>query len=232
MIRLLTSLALAALLTAPAGAAQVSQITVTADGQASAMPDMAQTSFTISTSADTAAAATSENNTRYDRLMHALRALGIDESDIRTTSFNVNYNPPPKPPDVPQQGQRYGYSVYRGINVMVHRLALLGKTIDTAVASGVTDVNSVSFDTSQKREQFAAALRDGIVQARTQAQAMAAAAGLRIVRVKDIEEGAPSRVLPMVQAAVFKAAPAPALTEIQPSAVETHATVTVTYEAQ
>jgi uncharacterized protein len=231
MTRLLTSLALAALLAAPAAAAQLSQITVTADGQATAMPDMAQASFTISTSADTAAAATSENNMRYDRLMRALRALGIDSSDIRTTSFNLNYNPPPKPPDIPQQGQRYGYSVYRGINVTVHQLTLLGKTIDTAVASGVTDVNSVSFDTSRKREQFAAALRDGISQARAHAEAMAAAAGLHIVRVKDIQEGAPSRILPMVQAAVYRAAP-PAPTEIQPSAVETHATVTVTYEAQ
>lgn len=231
MTRFLTILALAALLGAPAGAAPLSQITVTTQGQASAMPDMATASFTISTSAATAGAATSENNTRYDRLMRDLRALSIADTDIRTTSFNLNYNPPPKPPDVPQQGQRYGYSVYRGVSVTVKRLAILGKVVDTAVAAGVTDVNGVSFDTSDERGQFAQALRDGIARARAQADAMAAAAGLHIVRVKTIQEGVPQLVRPGVTADVFAARVA-APTQIPPSPVETNATVTVTYEAQ
>jgi uncharacterized protein YggE len=54
---------------------------------------------------------------------------------------------------------------------------------------------------------------------------------LHIVRVKSIQEGVLSRPLPVMQEAVFRAAPA-APTQIEPSAVETRATVTVTYEAQ
>lgn len=231
MTRFFAFIALVAMLAAPAAAASLSQITVTAEGQASTMPDMAQAAFTISTGASNAAAATSDNNARYDRMLHALSALGIAKADVRTTSFNLNYNPPPKPPDVPQQGQRYGYTVYRGISVTVHELTLVGKVVDAAVGAGITDVNGVSFDTSRKSAQFAAALGDAVRQARSHAEAIAAAAGLRIVRVKVLEEGAPSRVVPLMQAAVFKAAP-PAPTEIEPSAVETRATITVTYEAQ
>lgn len=223
--------ALFALAAAPA-AASPTEITVTAEGRASTMPDMATAAFTISTNAATAAAATSENNVRYDRLLRALHGLDISTSDIRTTSFSLNYNPAPKPPDVPQQGQRYGYFVYRGISVTVHRLAGLGKVVDAAVEAGVTDVNGVSFDTADTRGQFAQALADGVRQARAHAEAMAAAAGLHVVRVKNMQEGTPSRILPSMQAAVFRAAPAPAPTQIEPSAVETRATVTVTYEAQ
>ncbi len=232
MTRLLALAMLFGLLAAPAAAAAPSQITVTAEGRSSTMPDMAAAGFTISTNAATATAATSDNNTRYNRLLDALRQLGIAKDDIRTTSFGLNYNPPPKPPDVPQQGQRYGYTVNRDVSVTVHQLALVGKTIDAAVRAGVTDVGGISFDTSDTRGQFAQALQDAVRQARAHAQAMAAAAGLHIVRVKVMQEGMPAIVRPEMTAAVYRAAPAPVPTQIEPSAVETRATVTVTYEAQ
>ncbi len=231
MTRLLAAIVLAVSVLAPAAAAQLSEITVTAEGRASAMPDMATASFAISTYATTAASATSDNNERYERLLHALRGLGISENDVRTTSFNVSYNPPPTPPATPEQGARYGYTVSRGMNVTVRRLSLVGKVIDTAVSAGVTDVNGVTFDTSDTRRQYAQALQDGVQQARAQAQAMAAAAGLHIVRVKSMQVGGPNRVTPVVEGPMFRAAAA-VPTQIQPSSVETTATVTVTYESQ
>lgn len=230
MTRLLALAAIFMLMTGPAIAAAPSLITVTAEGRAATTPDMATATFSIATNAATADAATSDNNSRYNRLLQALTRLGIAKTDVSTSSFSVNYNPPPKPPETPQQGQRYGYSVYRGVSVTVHRLAQVGKVVDAAVGAGVTDVNGVSFDTSQKSAQFAQALRDAVHQARMHAQAMAAAAGLRLVRVKEMQEGAPAVIRPMASE-VFKAAPA-VPTQIEPSAVETRATVTVTYEAQ
>jgi uncharacterized protein YggE len=228
MPRLLVAIALAAAMAAPAAAAQLSEITVTVEGRASTMPDVATAAFTISTYASTAASATGDNNERYDRLLKALAQLGIRESDVRTTSFNVSYNPPPKPPAMPEQGARYGYSAYRGLSVTVRRLPSVGQVIDSAVSAGVTDVNGVTFDNADPRREYAQALQDAVQQARVQAQAMAGAAGLRIVRIKSMQEGPPNRVLPVM----MKAAAAPAPTQIEPSPVETSATVTVTYEAQ
>jgi uncharacterized protein YggE len=231
MTRLLATLALAALAVAPAAAA-LPEITVTVQGYATAMPDIAKIALTISTAAPDAASATSENNARYNRLLPALRALGIAESDIQTTSFNLSYTPPPRPPEVPQPGMRYGYSVYRSVAVTVRRLSSVGKVLDGAMGAGATNVDGVTFDNSNPRAQYAKALRDGVLQARAQAQAMAAAAGLRIVRIKSMQEGAPTRVLPSATAESYRmAAAAPVPTVLPPSPVETSATVTVTYEA-
>lgn len=232
LFSLATLLALLATLTAPAAAAAPSLITVTAQGHSSTMPDMASASFNISTNARTADAATSDNNARYNRLLQALAKLGIGKSEVQTNSYGVNYNPPPKPPEVPQQGQRYGYSADRSISVTVRRLADVGKVIDTALGAGVTDFNGVSFDTSDTSGQFARALRDAVEQARGHAAAMASAAGLRIVRVKDMQEGSPPvLVRPGITADTYAAARA-VPTQIEPSAVQTTATVTITYEAQ
>ncbi len=210
-------------------------ITVSAQGRANAAPDMATENFTIATNADTAAAATSDNNNRYDRLMSALQSLGIAQRDIRTTFYNLNYTPPPQPQPgaaLPPVRERYGYFVNRNIQVTVHRLDSVGKAIDTAVASGVTDIGGVTFGVTDNRAQFAQALRAAVSDARAQAEAMASAAGLHLVRVKSMQQGYAEAPGPRIMMEAKMPAPAPAPTNIQPSDVEVSATVTLTYEAQ
>lgn len=232
MTRLLSLTVLFALLAAPAAAAAPTLITVTAQGQSSIMPDMASANFTIATNADTSDAAANDNNARYNRTLDALLRLGIAKSDIQTTSYGVNYNPPPKPPEIPQRGEQYGYSVNRSISVTIHRLPDIGKVIDAARGAGVTGIDGVSFDTTQSRGQFARALRDAVERARLHASAMASAAGLRLVGVKEMQEGSPPMLVrPGMTADVYasnKAVP----TDIEPKAVQTSATVTITYQAQ
>jgi uncharacterized protein YggE len=220
----------------PVWAAAPSVITVTGQGRVNAAPDMATAQFTIATNADTASAATSDNNTRYERFLNAAKALGIVASDIQTTGFNVSYTPPPQAQAgniAPvQPPQRYGYFVNRSVNVTLHRLPLVGKTIDAAVASGVTDIGGVTFGISDRRTQVQRAIREAVDDARAQAQAMASAAGLHITGIKSVGQGYPSIVQPGIAADVYRmAAPAAAPTNIEPSNVEVNATVTVTYEA-
>lgn len=221
---------------APAKAA-ATQIMVTGQGTASAMPDMATETFTIATNAQSAAAATSDNNVRYDRLAKGLEGLGIAHGDIRTTSYNVNYTPPPDPqPEsggaMPPVRERTGYFVYRGVTVTLHRLSLVGKAIDTAIASGVTDIGGVAYGISDRKGQQTVALRAAVRDGLAQAQAMAAAAGLHIVRVRSMQQGYASPPVPLARmAATAMPAPAPP-TQIEPGSIETQATVTITYDAQ
>lgn len=215
----------------PAQAAAPSLITVTGQGSSSAPPDMATASFTIATNAASAAAATGENNTRYARLLKALAALHIAATDIHTTGFNVSYTPPPQPGQQPAQPpQRYGYFVNRNVDVMLHDVHSAGKAIDAAVGAGVTDVGGVSFGISDQRSARTEAIRSAVLDARSQAEAMAAAAGLHLTRIKSMGQGQgyPVPPEPRMAADVLRQAP----TEIQPSDVQVTATVTITYEAQ
>ncbi len=232
---LLAALAGAAVLVPAAVSAAPTQITVIGQGVSTAMPDMATEQFTISTNSDSAAAAVSDNNARYDRLSRGLEALGIAHTDIRTTSYNVNYSPPPQPQPgaaLPPVRERSGYFVYRGVSVTLHQLPLVGKAIDTAIAAGVTDVGGVSYGVSDRAGQRNRALRAAVSDARAQAEAMAAAAGLRISRIRTMQQGFASPPTPMVRT-MAGAIPAgmPAPTEIEPSSIETQANVTITYDA-
>lgn len=211
-------------------------ITVTGQGVSNASPDMATETFTIATNADTAAQATSDNNARYDRLAKALAGLGIASSDIRTTSYNVNYTPPPQTqrvpggPVAPPVQERYGYFVYRGVTVTLHKLPLVGKAVDAAIAAGVTDIGGVAFGVTDRKGQRDRALQSAVTDARAQAEAMAAAAGLHVKRIRTMQQGFAQPPVPVMMKTMAAAAPNPP-TEIEPSSVETQATVTITYEA-
>ncbi len=209
-------------------------ITVTGQGASTAMPDMATETFTISTNADSAARATADNNERYNRLLNALESLGIAHSDIRTTSYNVNYTPPPTPQagvPLPPFRERSGYFVYRGITVTLHQLPLVGKAIDAAIGAGVTDIGGVAYGVSDRKGQQQRALRAAVTDARSQAEAMAAAAGVHITRIRTMQQGYAAPI-PLVRAmAVPAPVAAPPPTQIEPSSIETQATVTITYDA-
>jgi len=190
---------------------------------------MATMSLTITTNANSATAATSDNNAIFAQLEQRLHALGVADRDIRTTYYNVNFNPRPEVP-APNYGVQYGYVVSRGVSVTLQRTGVVGKAVDASISAGVNHVDGVTFGVSDSHLLTIRALADAVTQARSRAQAIASAAGLKIVRVRTIQEGYAQVYPPAPMAMARGIAGVP--TQIEPSDVSTQATVTVTYEAQ
>lgn len=236
-------------------AADPGQTTIYSTGQAtvSAPPDVAIVSFSIASHASTAEQATGLSNTVYAHLTTGMRTIGIAAADIKTTSYTLNHVPPPPPCPPPVQPQArapnailvqetpcvrdpqtWGYFVNRSVTVTVHHLDLVGKIIDTAVAAGVNNVESVDYGLSDTKPFFLRALGAAVVSARTQADAMAQAAGLHIVRVVSINSSNPTplrtiaSVMSRAAGTVYQAP-----TQISPpSSLDVSANVSVVYLAQ
>lgn len=231
---------------APAAAAPAPApviITVTGQGTATQAPDMATLSANIVTNDDAAATATSQNNAVYQRLVSALAALGLRESAITTTYYNMNFVPRPveEPPaaGAPRPSypiynrERYGYVVTRSMSIKIAGTSRVGKVIDATVAAGATDVNGVNFSVENSRGGYALALRKAVEDARAQAYAMASAAHLTIVRVRSMSQGYPQvSPMPMRMAASADTYLAKVPTSIPPGNIDVSATVTITYEAK
>ena len=221
--------------------------TINASGQAtvSAAPDLALVQFSITSRASTAQQATSANNTVYARFSAGMRALGIAASDIRTTGYNLSYSPPPPPcpagvagnivsPCEERGSQNFGYFVTRSASVTIHKLEIAGKAIDTAVAAGVNNVQGVEYSISDTKSYYLRALGQAIVAARAQADVMAQAAGLHVVRVVSITSAGaiprPVMETPMYRASLAGIAQPTQITP--PSSLDVSANVSVTYAAQ
>ena len=223
-------LALAAPL--PAAATSAPQtLAVTGIGVLERAPDRAVVTFDIVTNDDRAAAATSANNTIYAALGAKLAALNIAAADVRTLSYSLQFVPRPAEPN-PAFAQRYGYVVTRRIGVTTDALGGVGALIDAGVAAGATNVEGVAFELRDERAAQRDALVAAVADAEGQAQAVAGAAHLRLVRIASIEIGAAApQFRPLTYSVSTRSASALAVpTEIQPSSLSVRATVSVIYE--
>lgn len=217
-------------------------ITVTGQGSVSQVPDMATLSANVVTNDEAASRATSDNNAVYERLVSRLAAVGIAESAITTTYYNMNFVPRPVE-EQPAAGAprvsypiynraRYGYVVTRSLSIKIAGTSRVGKVIDAAVAAGATDVNGVNFGVKNSRTGYVRALRLAVEDAQSQANAMASAAHLRIVRIKAMSQGYPQVFpSPMRMGVTADSYSVKVPTNIQPSDVQVSATVTITYVA-
>ncbi len=146
-------------------------------------PDTAAITVGVVTEAKDAAKTHADNAARTARVHSAVKALGIADSDIQTTHYDFSQRW-----DTRDDGRTelVGYTAQNMVVITVHDLSKVGRVIDAALAAGANRIDSLEFTASDlvaaKNTALAGAMRD----ARAKADALAAAAGVRIVRVSSI----------------------------------------------
>ena len=196
-------------------------ITVSASGSVSLVPDVARVGVGVTVTKPTVKATRDAAGTAMNAIIAGLKALGIDEKDIRTTSIDLS----------PQYASGsstkiVGYRMSEQLQVTVRDLDKAGDVIDTATAKGATDVNGLWFEVSDpdaSRDQARAA---AIATARTSAQAMASAAGVSLGSVVSIVESSISYPMPYAYGAAVRDMATP----VEPGTQDVQATVTVVFE--
>jgi uncharacterized protein len=224
-------LAVLALATATARAAQtgVTDVTASGTGSVSLPPDMATVNAGIETNADNANDAISQSNAIYDRVVVNLAKMGIARGDVALAYYNVSYNPRPRNAQ-PSSGERYGYTVARNFSVKVREIGKAGAVSDACISAGATAINGVSFGLADPSAARTQATARAVAEARANADALAQAAGLHVTAIKSIElggAGAPGPV-PMMRMA---AAPNPP-TEFDQSNVNVTVSVSIVFLAE
>ena len=191
--------------TAGARAAQITEITVSGSGSISLPPDVATVIAVVVTTSENAGDAIAENNSHFERIIAALKQLGIARADVTMTYYNVSYNP--RPPGMPANppGEVYGYTVSRSFSVNVRRISTAGRVSDACIAAGATSIDSVNFGVSNPTVGRLEATRKAVANARNNAKAVATASGLRIVGIKSIGfSGLAPGAVPVVRVTSFK----------------------------
>lgn len=205
---------------------QPAQITVTGQGEVRAAPDVASLSLGVTTQADTATAALSQNNAAVAAVMQRLTAAGVDARDMQTTNLSLN-------PDWSNSGSDgaraaiSGYTVSNQLTVTVRQLAELGKVLDAAVADGANTLNGLSFGLAQPKPALDEARKAAVKDAQDRAALLVESAGLKLGRVVSISEqqsyGGP---MPMMRQAASMADGVP----VAGGEVATTANVVIVYE--
>jgi hypothetical protein len=194
-------------------------------------PDRAQVTFSVQTENSDVKAAQAENAANMNKVFDALVASGLTRDSLKTTSYNI----------YPVYEDSTGiltpkiktYRVTNTLTVTLHDVSKTGEVIDVAVANGVNQADSIQFMLSDEQSQLlrTEALKKAVLQARTDADTVAAAMGTGVTGVKsaDISGGYSPVLFQNYQNDLSTAAKSVAPTPIQPGDVTVTAQVTITY---
>ncbi|HEY0444454.1 MAG TPA: SIMPL domain-containing protein [Candidatus Limnocylindrales bacterium] len=202
-------------------------ISVSGTGRIVVSPDIADLRLGVSVSKPTVRAAREAAAESMNRMLAALKALGIADKDIQTTTLSLqpnydysNNNPP----------RLIGYTLSNGVAVTIRNLDKIGDAIDNSLAAGATTLDGVSFRVEDPAKAEEQARAEAMSQAKAKAQTLASGGGVSIVGVASISESAAPMPYPQMYSGAFGAAKdASAPTPVQVGTNEVVVTVQVAY---
>lgn len=207
-------------------------ITVSSRETVKVAPDIAEIVYGVTTQDKDAAQCQSENNRKVGELVETLKALGVEESSIQTSRFDMD----PRY-DWDQGGIIIGYEATTQVIVSDIQLEQAGTVMEKSVEAGVDQIQSVSFLSSHYDEEYQEALKGAVALAQEKAQALADASGCTLGRPVHIEEhlgndGYRYSAQNMDRGAAVMKAEAAADAAVMPGEIEIEADITVDYAIQ
>lgn len=217
-------------------------ITVTAQGETTATPDLAELDFSVVTQGKDPTTLSNNNNASMSAVLAFVASEGVASSDIKTTSYDLEPNygnimVPTAPANgviVPARQQTIvGYTLTQTVEVKIHDLTKVASIIGGLAPLGVNQVGGVTFTFNDPDAVTALARADAMQKAQAKALAMAQAAGAALGPVTGINE---STYFPMAGAYGANAGvsslamPAGVSAPVTPGTQDITDTVNVTYE--
>ena len=224
---LIAVVACAACSGALADSAPVSSIRVSADAKVTAKPDRVQIEIGVSTRATQSQEAAAQNARQVESMLAAVHKA-VPAALLKTVSYslspNYEYHVSGGEPTVT------GYTAMNVVQVTLDDLEKIGGVIDAAAQAGANHVQGIQFTLRDQDAVRAEALREAAMRARAQADVLATALGLKVVRVLSAEENSPRFTpitRPMARAAMSSASVA---TPVEAGTLDVAAEVTLSVE--
>jgi uncharacterized protein YggE len=174
------------------------EFSVSGDAKVTAVPDVAQFTFTVITEGKDLGKVQEQNNTKAQKAIDLVKANGVDAKDIETQQYNVSpkytsYNcggymitssvePCPAP-------TIEGYTVTQTVAVKVRKdFSKVGDMLSGVVNQGANQVSTLSFTVDDPDVAKQEAREKAIAKARAKAEAVAKAGGFSLGKLMGIDE--------------------------------------------
>jgi len=208
----------------------VSSIRVTGDARVTAKPDRVQIDVGVTTRAALSQDAASQNARELEAVLAAVRKAAGPTAVLRTLSYsltpNYRYHPKEGEPTIE------GYTALNVVQVQLDDLTRIGAVIDAATQSGANRVQGIQFTLRDQDTVRAQALREAATRARAEVDVLAAALGVKVLRILSVEESSPRFAPVRVYGGAARAMNAEAApqTQVESGTLDVTADVTLSVE--
>jgi len=165
-------------------------ISVSGTATATITPDLLNVQFGVEVQKPTAKEALDANSEMMNRVVDAIKGVGITESEISTTQFSIYpvYESYQEKETGIYKQKLTGYNVSNIIKVKTTKLDLVSSIIDAAVAEGVNRVDTVFFSLSPDKQKNLSddLLSKAIENARSRAEKALTPLDYQIIGVKAV----------------------------------------------
>ncbi len=220
------------LLWAQAGANSDSVLTVQGSAEVRVVPDLAVVRLGVVEQAPTAEDAQDGVNGVANRIIDALRAEGIEESDVQTSRLNLSPVYSRQRPGGDQAPSIIAYRAANTITVRVEALDRIGEVIDAALGAGANQLEGVAFELQDDLASRQEALRNAVGEARDKAEAIADALGVALISILSVNEGGVMIERPIMEMSRALSLQQSEPTPVSPGEVTVGASVTIQYRIE
>lgn len=173
-----------------------SELAVVGEGKIEVTPDVAfvDAGITVNNVATVDEAQKLIDQTNQ-KILQALRKLGIDKGDIKTTNYSIN-------PNYSFEGDTNRIVGYNGnvtITIKVRNIRNVSSVLEAAAASGANQIQGVRYSIDNPQSLREQARNKAIQNAKDQANQLAKSLGIRLGRVVNIVESSPNQPAPFTQ---------------------------------
>jgi len=207
-----------------------------AEGMMQVKPDKATFNFTVVTEAAQAQEASQANAREAEKFLAAIKKALGPEDKVKTLQFQVlpifRKIEKVQGKEKIRKDEIVGYRAFHRFQVEVRDLQKLGQVADTALKNGVNEVQGPYFSHSQEEGLRNQAVVKALERARTLADALAQASGLKVKRVTKMStsHAIRPRGFEMAKAAPLASTGSDVETPIEVGDITYRAHLTVTYE--
>jgi uncharacterized protein len=161
------------------------RLDVSARGESRVVPDVAIINAGVVTQAADAQTAMRDNAQRMNRVIAALKAAGVADKDVQTSSVNLS----PQYRYAENQAPIItGYQANNQVTVRFRDVGKSGAVLDALVKQGVNQINGPNLVVDEPAKALDAARIAAMKDARARAELYAKAAGMNVKRIVSISE--------------------------------------------
>ena len=178
-----------------ASTTQSSELAVVGEGKVEVTPDTAyiDAGITINKASSVSEAQKSINETN-NKIIDALRGIGIEKADIKTSNYSIN-------PNYKYENNENRVDGYNGsvtIEIKVRNPQLASQVMETTTTAGANQISGSRFVVDKPELYREEARNAAIKNAKDQAQKIAKDLGIKLGKITNIVESSPDRsILPI-----------------------------------
>jgi len=204
--------------------------TVTGEGKISVKPDIATVNVGVQATGTTVKEVQDNLNKNINAVSAAVKKLGVDEKDIKTSNYNMN----PQYDYTASRQRIIGYQASSNLTIKVRAIEKVNNVVDSATGAGANTVGGISFDVDDKTTGENDARKLAVADAKAKASQAATTAGFTLGKIINYQESTNGYRPPILyaKADMMMTTGAGAPTELNTGSTDITLTVTLSYEVK